>query len=121
MVGYVVAAWAVDLDVANGILPGYIMGLYFFTGYALRLQASHQSSQSSSSLHRLRRLLQHVQQTAQVLLPASPFSACICCDASHCCVLTAAEALLVPRRTCPNGLGGSTILTSCTSPGLHSC
>ena len=32
------AAWAVDLDVANGILPGYIMGLYFFTGYALRLQ-----------------------------------------------------------------------------------
>lgn len=38
MVGYVVAAWASDLDVANGILPGYIMGLYFFTGYALRLQ-----------------------------------------------------------------------------------
>ncbi|CAL8472002.1 g11544 [Coccomyxa elongata] len=38
VVGYVVAAWASDLDVANGILPGYIMGLYFFTGYALRLQ-----------------------------------------------------------------------------------
>ncbi|CAL5220797.1 g2870 [Coccomyxa viridis] len=38
VVGYLVAAWAVDLDVANGILPGYIMGLYFFTGYALRLQ-----------------------------------------------------------------------------------
>lgn len=33
-----VAAYASDLDVANGILPGYIMGLYFFTGYALRLQ-----------------------------------------------------------------------------------
>ena len=47
MVGYVVAAWAVDLDVANGILPGYIMGLYFFTGYALRLQVINQSSQSS--------------------------------------------------------------------------
>ena len=41
VVGYVVAAWAVDLDVANGILPGYIMGLYFFTGYALRLQVTH--------------------------------------------------------------------------------
>lgn len=38
VVGYLVAAWASDLDVANGILPGYIMGLYFFTGYALRLQ-----------------------------------------------------------------------------------
>ena len=40
VVGYLVAAWAVDLDVANGILPGYIMGLYFFTGYALRLQVT---------------------------------------------------------------------------------
>ncbi len=39
------AAWAVDLDVANGILPGYIMGLYFFTGYALRLQVNPCSSQ----------------------------------------------------------------------------
>lgn len=38
MVGYVVAAWAPDLDVANGILPGYVMGLFFFTGYPLRLQ-----------------------------------------------------------------------------------
>ena len=44
VVGYVVAAWAVDLDVANGILPGYIMGLYFFTGYALRLQVNHPCS-----------------------------------------------------------------------------
>ena len=35
--GYVVAAWAPDLDVANGILPGYVMGLFFFTGYPLRL------------------------------------------------------------------------------------
>ena len=38
------AAWASDLDVANGILPGYIMMLYFFTGYALRLQVSFGSS-----------------------------------------------------------------------------
>ena len=38
VVGYVVAAWVSDLDVANGILPGYVMGLFFFTGYPLRLQ-----------------------------------------------------------------------------------
>ena len=50
MVGYVVAAWASDLDVANGILPGYIMGLYFFTGYALRLQATPLCLLSSAKL-----------------------------------------------------------------------
>lgn len=44
------AAWASDLDVANGILPGYIMMLYFFTGYALRLQVSLGSSPDRSVL-----------------------------------------------------------------------
>ena len=60
VVGYVVAAWAVDLDVANGILPGYIMGLYFFTGYALRLQVKRWSSHFSRSFYSLQRLPQHV-------------------------------------------------------------
>jgi hypothetical protein len=48
VVGYVVAAYASDLDVANGILPGYIMGLYFFTGYALRLQVCNWLCNQSS-------------------------------------------------------------------------
>jgi hypothetical protein len=38
VVGYVVAAWVTDLDVANAILPGYVMGLFFFTGYPLLLR-----------------------------------------------------------------------------------
>jgi len=50
VLGYLMAAWASDLDVANGILPGYIMMLYFFTGYALRLQVSFGSSPAYSVL-----------------------------------------------------------------------
>ena len=40
VVGYLVAAWASDLDAANAILPGYVMCLFFFTGYPLRLQVT---------------------------------------------------------------------------------
>ena len=99
VVGYVVAAWASDLDVANGILPGYVMGLFFFTGYPLRLQAT---------------------------LPFAclyPWKLEQCPPGQHNMLPFALHERMhaAMRRTCPSGLAGSTTSTSCTTPGPASC
>ncbi len=133
------AAYASDLDVANGILPGYIMGLYFFTGYALRLQvrtchaASLQLPRSSacsfcltcasSTLHAIQcsalHLSSYMDWSVCVTYSFSKCACCICSEPPEPC--KGSVTIVVIHRICRNGLAGSTTWTSCTMPGPASC